>query len=1200
MYDRCRVTTCLKEKSDSMKNNSRRVFLRDTTLVTSGVLLMSPLAASKKTGNRQAINCAPGSINSLTGTVTSVQSGKWSDASTWGGKVPAADDTPAIATGHTVEVDANAKVAGLNVNSGAVLEFDSSSSAELSSTQNIVILGQLVMKPSSPAIVHKIVFTGVNESKFVGGGHDVLSTDVGLWVMGAGQLDLAGAAKKSWTRATGSVGAGAKSFSVQDANGWEIGDEIMVVPTDMPGQYAWQWPSTAAKPIDSFAAKFERRTITAKSGNTITVNNPFSHAHDQVSTDTGKAWTPEVANLTRNVKIEGTEGGRSHIFIRSTNPQSIYYISGRHLGPRKPAGRRAPDLVTGRYGLHFHHCNFGSVGSMVEGCAIYDGGNRLYVPHTSHGVTMKNNVAFNSLEASFWWDFQEISHYTTWDGNLTACILKNGNDSSSRGMEMNQGDGNIARNNVVVYGHNGDPHHQGAYVWNADTEGIWIFENNMSHSNRTGIFVWQNTPNNHTIVHQESYNDEIGIFHGAYINSYTYTNCYLYNSLAIIKAASGNSSGVRFEKSVFDGANIRPYVAEVMGSQLTNDDFNAFRECSFKSYKEVAVRMNTHRLTANISKKCVSLVKCSFTGKMVDFASESIFGSQFFIQPASGQPTTVAQAGVAAVNPFAPYIYGTGRGLKGDYYNGANFQKHAFTRTDSMIMFQEWSFDKKMSPTGVHHRITGDQFSIRWTGKLEAQYTEPYTFKVEGSGGFRLYINNVAVIQSWFDRAKATDTVTSIPVTLVAGEKYDIKLEYMNESGYKRCMLYWQCPSLGKSVHIPQSQLYADGVVAPPPPPPPIDTRTPIANAGGDVSITLPIAKAMLDGSGSTPAELIKAYEWTKVSGPNDATIVNKAGASTELSGLVEGTYVYRLKITNKTNVSTTDDVTIVVNPAGAVTQLVSNAGADAAVVLPINSVILDGSTSTPKQSIKSYEWTKVGGPTQGLIDNSNSVNATAKNLVEGTYIFKLKITDDKGRFSEDTVEVVVKPKGPSAVAGTDITVALPINSVILNGSGSAAPLGIRTYEWSKVSGPAKFTIVNQTAISPVVKDLEKGVYIFRLKITDKNGTTSVDEVTVNVTQGNNPSPGNTDKPIKEVVRLNMTASPNPSVRSATMVLTVLSNSTLPIRVNIYNPYGKIVATYSNLQNNSTIKWGANSDRGTYYAIAEQSDRRKSLKLVKL
>jgi hypothetical protein len=552
-----------------MNNSTRRKFLRNSSIAATGLVLATPSGAKITNNRRKAIACAPGSITQLFGTVASVKSGNWSDASTWGGRTPGEGDTPVVSSGHTVTYDqTRSTVSGVNVNSGGTLQFDSNKSVALLSSANIVVYGKLVLKPSSAKVEHFIQFININENRFIGSGHDVIDGDTGLWTMGAGQLDISGARKKCWTRATGSVNRGATNFSVQDATAWNVGDTIFIVPTDMPAENAYDWDDRTNSVTDSFGIKFERRTITGISGNNIQIDKALNYDHLQVSTDSGKTWTAEVGNITRNVRIEGTAGGRAHIFIRSSVPQSIYYMAGRFLGPRKGGGRTG--LVSGRYGLHFHHCLEGSRGSMVEGCAISDTGNRAYVPHMSHGVTMNNNIAFSVMEASFWWDFQEISHDTMWDGNLTAFVSWNGIDNGTRGMEMNMGDGNAAKNNVVVYAHNGDEHQQGGYVWNADSEGVWIFENNLSHSNRSGLFVWQNTGNNHTIVNHESYNDGLGMFHGAYINSYTYTGGYFYNSLVRVKATSGNASGVRFEKVTFDGGGKRPYVTEIFPSPVTS------------------------------------------------------------------------------------------------------------------------------------------------------------------------------------------------------------------------------------------------------------------------------------------------------------------------------------------------------------------------------------------------------------------------------------------------------------------------------------------------------------------------------------------------------------------------------------------------------------------------------------------------------
>ncbi len=82
--------------------------------------------------------------------------------------------------------------------------------------------------------------------------------------------------------------------------------------------------------------------------------------------------------------------------------KNVQHVAFRYLGPRKDlGGTYVKEQVGGRYGLHFHHCNDGSDGSIVEGCVMRDIDNHAYVPHVSHGITMHHNIAFNCTEATF-------------------------------------------------------------------------------------------------------------------------------------------------------------------------------------------------------------------------------------------------------------------------------------------------------------------------------------------------------------------------------------------------------------------------------------------------------------------------------------------------------------------------------------------------------------------------------------------------------------------------------------------------------------------------------------------------------------------------------------------------------------------------------------------------------------------------------
>lgn len=88
----------------------------------------------------------------------------------------------------------------------------------------------------------------------------------------------------------------------------------------------------------------------------------------------------------------------------------------------------------------------------------------------------------------------------------------------------------------------------------------------------------------------------------------------------------------------------------------------------------------------------------------------------------------------------------------------------------------------------------------------------------------------------------------------------------------------------------------------------------------------------------------------------------------------------------------------------------------------------------------------------------------------------------------------------PTAKAGTDKTIKLPNNSILLDGSASSDPDGsIKKYAWTKVSGPASGTLANAATAQVTASDLSEGVYVYRLTVTDNNGATGKDDVTVSV-----------------------------------------------------------------------------------------------------
>lgn len=89
----------------------------------------------------------------------------------------------------------------------------------------------------------------------------------------------------------------------------------------------------------------------------------------------------------------------------------------------------------------------------------------------------------------------------------------------------------------------------------------------------------------------------------------------------------------------------------------------------------------------------------------------------------------------------------------------------------------------------------------------------------------------------------------------------------------------------------------------------------PFADAGTDISINLPVTTCNLHGSGSFDSDgTIASYTWTKLSGPT-YSISNPNIANPTLTSLQQGAYVFQLTVTDNSGASSSDNVTVTVNP---------------------------------------------------------------------------------------------------------------------------------------------------------------------------------------------------------------------------------------------------------------------------------------------
>ncbi|AIQ31610.1 glycosyl hydrolase [Paenibacillus sp. FSL P4-0081] len=137
-------------------------------------------------------------------------------------------------------------------------------------------------------------------------------------------------------------------------------------------------------------------------------------------------------------------------------------------------------------------------------------------------------------------------------------------------------------------------------------------------------------------------------------------------------------------------------------------------------------------------------------------------------------------------------------GLYGQYYNNITLSgTPALTRTDAHINFI-W---RQAAPDPA---IGADLFSVRWSGRLSAVYSETYTIYTSSDDGIRVWIDGKLIIDSWM---KQSGQERQGSVKLIAGKLHELKVEYYENQGDARAVLMWESPSQVKSV-IPAGALY--------------------------------------------------------------------------------------------------------------------------------------------------------------------------------------------------------------------------------------------------------------------------------------------------------------------------------------------------------------------------------------------------------
>jgi mono/diheme cytochrome c family protein len=141
----------------------------------------------------------------------------------------------------------------------------------------------------------------------------------------------------------------------------------------------------------------------------------------------------------------------------------------------------------------------------------------------------------------------------------------------------------------------------------------------------------------------------------------------------------------------------------------------------------------------------------------------------------------------------------SGAGLKADYHAGAA----SFTGRLLLSRTEAVDFDWGTGRPAVG--VPANRVSVRWSGTVTVPTTGTYTFRTLSDDGVRLWVNGTQRINNCTDHAVTTNTSGSL--TLTAGQRIPVVLEYYERGGGAQIRLQWRVPGSSSFVAVPASRL---------------------------------------------------------------------------------------------------------------------------------------------------------------------------------------------------------------------------------------------------------------------------------------------------------------------------------------------------------------------------------------------------------
>lgn len=224
--------------------------------------------------------------------------------------------------------------------------------------------------------------------------------------------------------------------------------------------------------------------------------------------------------------------------------------------------------------------------------------------------------------------------------------------------------------------------------------------------------------------------------------------------------------------------------------------------------------------------------------------------------------------------------------------------------------------------------------------------------------------------------------------------------------------------------------------------------------------------------------------EWSFVSGPNTPAIADVSSATTEVNGLVPGTYIF-LWETKTEFCSSADSVTVINYAEPSAPDIMTDFD-----ICQFENLILEN--NEPESGTAA--WIQIAGPDVTILNPEAAVTQVVGVTAGSVYTFRRIVSNGVCNPKNEDVTITVIDQPTMALAGADQFFCNRTETVL---DGNEPVVG--TGKWTVESGPGTPVFEDENQYDTKVSGLTEGLYTFRWTVSNQDICETYDEMQITV-----------------------------------------------------------------------------------------------------